>query len=144
MKGIWRGLSNQSRYNKPYRCYSILALMSYLRPQTEHRRYFIANHCRGMKNASALMILHHYCCNGHTAGRAAPTEVVGSLHATHVQHREQRPNAWQPQRDATDSLPTGLRLTAVYWQRRAVYFRTQKEWMAHVNYESPMNHLVFS
>lgn len=51
----------------------------------------------------------------------------------------------QPERDTRLAVHAAVWVRVVYWQRRGVVLLLdiKTEWMVHVNFKSPMNHLVF-
>lgn len=61
-------------------------------------------------------------------------------------HHTQDLPATGSQRDTRLSIHVAVWVRGVYWQKRGavLLLDTKTEWMVHVNYKSPMNHLVFS
>ncbi len=68
------------------------------------------------------------------------------MHVPYYEHRHTDGHTTGSQRDTRLSVNVVVWVREVYWQRRCVFLLLDAtiEWMVHVNYKSPMNHLVFS
>ena len=113
----------------------------------------------GMENTSALMM--QLCGRQvmmtrwtetesiHNTATVFPTKLVVSHNLMHVPRHEQchtHAAIHLAVRDARPTVQAVVWAVEVYWQRWGVFLNldAKTEWMVHVNYKSPMNHLVFS